>query len=31
MPSDSDEEPIDEKNISDDSESDEGKIDIDDI
>ena len=31
MPSDSDEELIDEKNISDDSESDEGKIDIDDI
>ena len=31
MPSDSDEELIDEKNISDDSDSDEGKIDIDDI
>ena len=31
IPNDSDDELIDEKNISDDSESDEGKIDIDDI
>ena len=31
MPSDSDDELIDEKNISDESDSDEGKIDIDDI
>lgn len=31
MPSDSDEELVDEKNISDESDSDEGKIDIDDI